>query len=287
LDLRDRVAVVTGGSSGIGRATALALARRGNTVVAVARREELLREVAGECQVSAPKSSYLAGDLGERSFAEGVIEETVARHGRIDVLVNNAAIPVRKLFYRTSVEDVEDAMRVNFLSCVWTTYAALPHMLRDGGGAIVNVSSFASKVVPTHETLYAASKCAMNGFSEGLWNELAGSNIHVALVHPGPIDTEIWGKGEHPDGYKGAKFPPEIVAEAILDAIERRRHEITVPRRNLQLMVARLLRLVAPALLRAGVRRMDPVPPEALAAARERARRGARMGELDVSERDE
>jgi len=287
MELRERVAVVTGASSGIGRATARALAQRGNTVVAVARREALLREVAVECQSGAPKSSYLAGDLGERGFAEGAIEETVARYGRIDVLVNNAAIPFRKLFYETSVEDVEDALRVNFLSCVWTTYAALPHMLRQGGGAIANVSSFASKVVPTHETLYAASKCAMNGFSEGLWNELAGSNIHVALVHPGPIDTEIWDKGDHPDAYRGTKFPPEMVADAILDAIERERHELTVPRRNLQLMVARLLRLVAPSLLRAGVRRMDPVPPEALAAAREGARRGARMGELHLPDADE
>ena len=281
MKLKNQIAVVTGASSGIGRATARALARRGNTVVAVARREALLREVTAECQTDAPKSSYLAGDLGDRAFAEGAIEETVARHGRIDVLVNNAAIPVRKLFYLTSADDVEDAMRVNFFSCVWTCYAAIPHMLRDGGGAIVNVSSFASKVVPTHETLYAASKCALNGFTEGLWNELYGSNIHVALVHPGPIDTEIWDKGEHPDGYTGRKFPPSIVADAILDAIERRRHEITVPRRNLQLMAARLLRLVAPGLLRAGVRRMDPVPPEALAAARERARRGARLGETD------
>ena len=282
MKLRDQIAVVTGASSGIGRATARALARRGNTVVAVARREALLREVATECQSDAPKSGYLAGDLGDRAFAEGVVEETVARHGRIDVLVNNAAIPVRKLFYLTSVEDVEDAMRINFFSCVWTCYAAIPHMLRDGGGAIVNVSSFASKVVPTHETLYAASKCAMNGFTEGLWNELHGSNIHVALVHPGPIDTEIWDKGEHPDGYQGRKFPPELVADAILDAIERPRHEVTVPRRNLQLVAARLLRLVAPGLLRAGVRRMDPVPPEALAAARERARRGGRLGDDDA-----
>ncbi len=99
-------------------------------------------------------------------------------------------------------------MRVNFLSCVWTTFAAIPPMLRQGGGVIVNVSSFAAKVAPPREGLYAASKAAMNAFSEGLWNDLAGSNIHVALINPGPIDTEIWLKEDEPPAYNGPKYPP-------------------------------------------------------------------------------
>ena len=136
---------------------------------------------------------------------------------------------------------------------------------------IANVSSFASKVVPTHETVYAATKSAMNGFSEGLWNDLHGSGIHVALVHPGPIDTEIWQKGDAPSGYDGRKYPPEIVARAILDAVDRRLHEIVVPRRNPTLAFARFLRLVAPGLVRFGTRRMDPIPAAALERARRRA----------------
>jgi hypothetical protein len=275
----ERVAIVTGASSGIGRATARAFARRGTAVVAVARREERLRALVDELRRDAPGSFYLAGDLGERAFAEGVVDESAARLGRVDALVNNAAIPVRKLLYRTSVEDAEEAMRINFFSCLWTTFAVLPVMLRQGGGAIVNVSSFASKVVPTHETLYAAAKCAMNGFSEGLWNDLRGSGIHVALVHPGPIDTEIWQKGDQPNRFRGRKYPPEQVADAILEAIERRIHELVVPRRNPQLMLARFLRLVAPGLVRAGVARLDAVSPAELAEAREKARAGRRLGE--------
>jgi hypothetical protein len=275
----ERVAIVTGASSGIGWATARALARRGTQVVAVARREERLRALVDSLRAEAPRSFHLAGDLGERAFAEHVVHETAARLGRVDVLVNNAAIPVRKLLYRTSVEEAEEAMRVNFLSCLWTSFAAIPVMLRQGEGSIVNVSSFASKVVPTHETLYAAAKCAMNGFSEGLWNDLRGSNIHVALVHPGPIETEIWDKGDQPNRYTGRKYPPELVADAILEAVDRRIHELTVPRRNLSLGVARFLRLVFPRLLRAGMARMDPVTEAELEEARAKAREGRRLGD--------
>jgi len=270
--------VVTGASSGIGAATARAFARRGDTVVVVARREGLLAALVEEISATSPESGYLAGDLSVRSFAEGIVADTVARHGRIDVLVNNAAIPVRRVLYEISVEDVEHAFRVNFFSPLWASFAAIPHMLRAGGGTLVNVSSFASKVVTTHETIYAATKCALNGLSEGLWNDLHGSGIHVALVHPGPIDTEIWSKGDAPSGYRGVKYPPERVAEAILDAVERRLHEIVVPRRNPTLGLARFLRLVFPGLLRFGTRRMDPVPPEALKRARERAGRGLPLG---------
>jgi short-subunit dehydrogenase len=275
----ERTAIVTGASSGIGRATALAYARRGYAVTAVARRADRLAALVEELRPLSPRSAFLAGDLGERAFAERIVDETAARLGRIDVLVNNAAIPARKLLFRTTVEEAEETLRVNFLSCVWTCFAAIPVMLRQGEGAIVNVSSFASKVVPTHETLYAASKCAMNGLSEGLWNDLRGSGIHVALVHPGPIDTEIWDKGAHPNRFHGKKYPPELVADAILDAVDRKRHEIVVPRRNPALAAARFLRLVMPRLLRAGVARMDAVSAQELADARASARAGRRLGE--------
>jgi short-subunit dehydrogenase len=275
---RPRIVVVTGASSGIGAATARAFAARGDTVRVVARREALLAGLAAELRAHAPESDHLAGDLAERAFAEKVVDDTVARHGRIDVLVNNAAIPVRKVLYELSVEEVEQAFRVNFFSALWTTFAAIPPMLREGGGTIVNVSSFASKVVPTHETIYAATKCAMNGLSEGLWNDLHGSGIHVALVHPGPIDTEIWQKGDAPSGYRGVKYPPERVARAILEAVDRRLHEIVVPRRNPTLALARLLRLLLPGVIRFGTRRMDPVPEAALERARARAREGRRLG---------
>ena len=279
MELRDRVCLVTGASSGIGAATARALAKRGNTVVAVARREDRLRELVAEIAADAPKSFHLAGDLSERSFAERIVAETIARCGRIDVLVNNAAMPMHKLAYEVTNDDVEATLRLNFLSCVWTTHAALPHMLRQGGGAIVNVSSFASLVVPPREGVYAASKAALDAWSEGLWLDLAGSNLHIALVRPGPIDTEIWDKRQEQSGYRGRRWPASDVADAVLEAIERDRHEIVVPRRNPGLVAARWLRRIAPGLLRWSMGRLDPVPADAIARARERAHSGKRPGE--------
>jgi short-subunit dehydrogenase len=269
-----RVVVVTGASSGIGRAAVLAFAARGCQVVAVARREpllqELMQELIRECGAVSPESSYLAGDLGERPFAEHVVDETVRRYGRIDVLVNNAAIPCHRPIYEISVEEAERVMQVNFFSCLWTTFAAVPHMLRAGSGHIVNVSSFATKVVPTYETVYTASKFAMNGFSEGLWNDLRGSNIHVSLVVPGPIETEIWQKLERPSGFRGRRYPPSLVVDGIIESVENDVCEMVVPRRNPMLMLGRLVRLLAPKLARAGAARMDPVLPEHLEQARAR-----------------
>ena len=104
----------------------------------------------------------------------------------------------------------------------------------------------------------------MNAFTEGLWNDLEGSNIHASLVVPGAIDTEIWEKEDEPVAYDGPKEPPEIITRAIFEAIEKRRYEIVAPKRNLALMTARFLRLVLPSVLRFGMRRMDPVPSEVI-----------------------
>ena len=277
VDFSGRVVIVTGASSGIGEVTARAFARRGATVVGVARREKNLKRLVEACSEHAPASSYLAGDLGDRAFAEHVVADTVLRHGRLDVLVNNAAISKHKHLYHVSADEVSRVMEVNFLSSVWTTLAAIPQMLLQREGWIVNVSSFAGRVVPPRETFYAASKAAMDAFTEGLWNDLEGSGIHAGLVVPGPIDTEIWLKEDEPVAYDGPKHPPEIVTDAIFEVIEKRRREVMAPKRSLPLVTARFLRLVFPALLRFGMRRMDPVPAEVIERARERARDAARQ----------
>jgi NAD(P)-dependent dehydrogenase (short-subunit alcohol dehydrogenase family) len=283
MDFRAKVAVVTGASSGIGRATAITLAQAGATVVATARRENLLQDVSAACREHTPDSCYMAGDLADRTFAEKLVADTVERYGRIDVLVNNAAVPMHRPLYEISADEAEAVMRINFLSCLWTSFAAIPHMLlqsesSEEGGVIVNVSSFAATVVPTLETIYAASKGAMNSFTRGLWNDLAGSGIHCVLVIPGPIDTEIWDKLEDDQAYNGTKYPAQLVADEILTAIRKRQFEVTVPRRNPQLVTARVLATLIPSIIRKGVARMNPISPQLVRDARSRARKGQPMG---------
>ncbi|MFT4518404.1 MAG: short-subunit dehydrogenase [Halioglobus sp.] len=283
MDFRAKVAVVTGASSGIGRVTAISLAQAGATVVSTARRENLLEEVSAACCEYTADSCHIAGDLSDKAFAESLIAQTVEKFGRIDILINNAAVPMHRPIYEISAEQAEDVMQVNFLSCLWTTFAAIPHMLLQGSsgieaGVIVNVSSFAATVCPTQETIYAASKGAMNGFTRGLWNDLAGSGIHCVLVIPGPIETEIWDKFEDENAYSGRLYPAQMVADEILSAIRKKRFEVTVPRRNLQLVTARIFATFLPSLIRKGVARMNPVAPTTVYNAIARAADGRRMG---------
>jgi uncharacterized protein len=281
---KNKVVIITGASSGIGRATALAFAKLGAITVAVARREQNLKVLTDECKTFSPQASFISADLGVRLQAENVIHETVKRYGRIDILINNAAVPMHKLIYRISAQEAEDVMRINFLSCLWTTFAVIPYMLKQNtlgkcGSTIVNVSSFVTKVIPTHETIYAASKYAMNGFTRGLWADLEGSGIHCVLLHPGAIATEIWEKLDEPEAYDGKKYPPEVVANDIIDAIVHKRLELVSPRQDFKLKLARMMAVLVPSLVRQGVARMDPIKTEHLQWARERANAAKPMGD--------
>jgi short-subunit dehydrogenase len=213
----------------------------------------------------------LVGDVAERAFVEGMAARAVERFGRIDVVVNNAGVSKHKQVYHLGLDEVDYVVRVNFLAPAFLTLSALPAMLRQGEGWIVNVSSAAGKLPPPRESVYAATKFAPTGFTEGLWLDLPGSGIHAAVIHVGPIDTEIWRKTDEPTAYRGRKLPPSAVSAAIFRANERRRHELWGPG---TLRLAWWLRLLAPGLFRWGAARFDPVPAEVVAAARERARTG-------------
>lgn len=280
MDHRGKIVIVTGASSGIGLVTARAFAERGATVVGVARREALLEKLITECRASSPDSIYLNGDLAEASFAEEIVDETVRRFGRLDILVNNAAVSKHKQIHHTTADEAAWVMRVNFESAMRSCLAAIPHMLAEGGGTIVNVSSTAAHIVPTREAIYAASKAALDAFSQGLALDLQGTDIHVANIIPGAIDTEIWDKEDEPVAFDGKKHPPEVVTRAIFEAIEKKKVELWAPRLDPPLLVARTLRALWPSMLRAGMRRMDPVPEDVVRRARERAKSGKRNGDL-------
>jgi short-subunit dehydrogenase len=267
MDYRNRVVVVTGASSGIGRQVALDFAARGASVVAVARRVERLAEVARACEAAGAKVEAVPGDVAADGFVEALVLRALARFGRIDVVVNNAGIPKHKQFFAVTAADVEQTLRVNLIAPARLIVAVLPAMLRQGEGWLINVSSVAGKLPPPREAVYAASKFGLTGLTEGLWLDLAGSNVHAAVIHVGPIDTEIWEKTDEPTAYRGRKLPPSAVSAAIFRAIERRKHEVWVPG---AMRLAWWFRVAFPGLFRAGSARFDPVPREAIEAARRR-----------------
>ena len=223
--------LITGASSGIGAATARLLARRGAIVGLVARRAELLQEVLEECQAHSPKSRMWVADLGDLERTADLAEEVWESLGGIDVVINNAATPKVRVLDRLTPEDVEEAMRVNFLSPVRIIQTLLPRMLERRSGMIVNVSSLGGRLGIAHEAAYCASKFALTGFSETMSIDLDGSGVQVRLVIPGPFDTDIWDRpGSDPAANEDfEKFPPEVCAEGIADAILSDSFEHYVP----------------------------------------------------------
>jgi short-subunit dehydrogenase len=210
-------------------------------VVAAARRRDLLDAVVADCVRGAPASEAVTCDVGERDQAEALVRDVASRHGKLDVLVNNAGIPMRVHATRVTPEQVERVMRINFMGAVWTTLAALPSMLERGRGHIVNISSAAGRIPSPREAAYTASKYAMSGWSEVLAADLHGSGIQVHLVNPGPIRTEIWDKVQEPAAFKGKLLPPERIADAVRDCLEHGKFERWFPRSMAGLQAFKLL----------------------------------------------
>jgi short-subunit dehydrogenase len=146
-----------------------------------------------------------------------VAAEAWEAFGGLDALINNAAIPKVRAATDLRPEDVEHALRVNFLSPVRMTLTILPRMLERGGGIIVNVGSMGGKVGIAHEAAYCASKFALTGWSEALAIDLHDTPVTIRLVHPGPVDTDIWRRpGEERAVYDGPKVPAEEVAAGVV-----------------------------------------------------------------------
>ena len=222
--------LVTGASSGIGAATARLLAGRGATVGLVGRRADRLDEVLSDCRRHTPGSRSWVTDLGDTAAAAALAREAWDALGHIDVLINNAAVPMRRPVTELTPADVEDTMRVNFFSPVHMTLAVLPRMIERHGGMIVNVASLGGRLGIIHEAAYCASKFALVGWSESLFVDLYGGDVAVRLVNPGAFDTDIWDRpGSEAPLYDGPKDDPALCAEGILAAIEGDGFEHYVP----------------------------------------------------------
>lgn len=252
---RDKVVVITGASSGMGRALALRVAREGARVALVARRAADLRQVAEEIGGRDDATLVLPCDVAERAEVMRAAEQVHHHYGRVDVLVNNAGYGRHRRFLDWDLDDIERMMRVNYFGSVYWTKALLPAMVERGEGWIVFMASVAGKIGVPDETAYVASKFALVGLAEALSLEIEDLGVHVLTVCPGAIDTDFFdqeARQRMPEVARRSMIGPEPVIEAVLRALARGQHEITIPR---AIAAGYVVRAVAPRFMRRSVKR--------------------------------
>lgn len=186
-----KVAIVTGGSRGIGRAIAFMFAAEGAKVMICSRRQEAAEMVASEIRSVGGEGAAVRADIARRSEVEGLITGCVERFGRLDILVNNAAITKDALVLRMKDEDWDDVLDVNLKGAFFTTRAALRPMLKQQSGRIVNISSVVGMMGNPGQANYVAAKAGLDGFTRAVAREVASRAITVNAVAPGFIETEM------------------------------------------------------------------------------------------------
>jgi len=239
--LEGRTAVITGAAGGIGRAIAIALARRGCHLALADIDEAGLAKTADLALAFGVRLSRHRIDVADRAAVAEFPNLVTAEHPGVDLLVNNAGVALGGTFEQVTVEDFEWLFEINFCGLVRMTRAFLPLLRLSGDARIVNLSSVYGLVAPPEQVAYAASKFAVRGFSEALRHELAGSGVGVSVVHPGGINTSIAEKARVPAGISEAeiarrqeryrkllRLAPEIAGETIVRGVERRQARILI-----------------------------------------------------------
>ena len=221
----ERIAVVTGASSGIGAELARALVRRGWRCVLLARREDRLRAFAEEIGAEAEVC-----DVADRGAVDAVAARVLERHPQIHLLVNNAGIPGRANFLEGDPGAIENVMRVNYLGSVWCLRAFLPGLEAGAPSDVVNMVSVAGEAAVPASGPYSASKHAQLAFSRATAAQLRPRGIRVHTVKPGYVETEGFPQAWLPAPARRLVVGPERIAAHVLDSLEHGRGETTVPR---------------------------------------------------------
>jgi short-subunit dehydrogenase len=244
LTLGGGVALVTGAGSGIGRATALALAARGSHLALVDRNAATLAETAERAGRHSVRVTQHVLDVTDTHAVDALPEAVLAAHQRVTVLVNNAGVSLVGRFEELTLEEFRWLIEINFFAVVALTRAFLPVLKRERQAQIVNVSSLFGLIAPPEQTAYSASKFAVRGFSEALRHELEGTGVGVTVVHPGGVRTSIAtsarvavavGSQVTPEELNrftevALRLPPEEAAEVLVKALEQRKKRVVIGR---------------------------------------------------------
>jgi clavulanate-9-aldehyde reducatase len=194
----DRVAVVTGASSGIGEATARALAREGFALALGARREDRISALADEIAADGGKALAIPTDVADPASAKTLVETAKSEFGSVDVLLNNAGVMLLGPVLGADIEEWQRMVNVNLLGLLYCTHAALPIMQEQGSGHVVNVSSVAGRIARMGSGVYNATKWGVGAFSESLRQEAVGYGVRVTIIEPGYVETELQGHNQNP-----------------------------------------------------------------------------------------
>jgi len=227
-----KVALVTGASSGIGAATALELAKAGATVALSARRADRLAGLVAEIEALGGKAIALAGDMAVEAEAVKAVEDTVAQLGSIDILINSAGIMQAGGVQGADLAEFRRVYEINVFGTLYTSAAAVPHMLQQGGGDIVNITSLAGRKGGPETNAYSGSKHAANAMTDAMRQELGGKNIRVAILMPGATSTEVasgisnpnWRNAIAAHVSKDGAVQPSEIGETIVFMLSMPRH---------------------------------------------------------------
>lgn len=227
-NIKDKVIVITGASSGLGLAAARLLSEQGACVVLGARRVGRLQELAEELNLLGHRALAVETDVTVAADVKRLVDTAVKTFGRIDVMVNNAGLMPISALERLKIDDWERTIDVNIKGVLYGIAAALPHMQRQMSGQFVNVASVAGHKIMPNGTVYSASKFAVRALSEGLRQEVKPWNIRTTILSPGAVDTELPGSITEDDVAKGMQgfyqataISADSFARAIAFAIEQ------------------------------------------------------------------
>lgn len=230
--LSGKVALVTGASSGIGEATAFELARAGATVALAARRADRLAGLVARIEEIGGKAMALAGDMTVEAEAIKAVEDTVAQLGRIDILINSAGVMQAGGIEGIDLDEYRRVFDINVFATVYCSAAAVPHMLKQGVGDIINITSLAGRKGGPETNAYSASKHAANSLTDAMRQELGNRNIRVAILMPGATSTEVgdsisnpnWRKAIQAHVSKEGAVQPSEIGETIVFMLAMPRH---------------------------------------------------------------